>query len=61
MIPKPIMRFYTVAQVAELLEVSTRSLRRWIADGELRHHRLGRQVRILESDLRAFLEERRAP
>ncbi len=59
MSPKPLARFYTVAQVAKLLEVSTRSVRRWIADGELRHHRFGRQVRISESDLRAFVDEGR--
>jgi excisionase family DNA binding protein len=59
MSPKPIARFYTVAQIAKLLEVSTRTVRRWIADGEMRHYRFGRQVRISESDVRAFVEEGR--
>jgi excisionase family DNA binding protein len=57
---RPITRFYTVAQVAELLAVSTRSVRRWIAAGELLAHKFGRQVRISEIDLRAFVEWRRA-
>ncbi|MGC1179179.1 MAG: helix-turn-helix domain-containing protein [Methyloceanibacter sp.] len=52
-------RFYTVAGVAELLAVSTRSVRRWIAAGELLAHRFGRQIRISELDLRAFVEWRR--
>jgi len=58
---KPIARFYTVAQIADLLEVSTRSVRRWIAKGDLRAHRFGRQVRISETDLRLFVDEGRNP
>ena len=38
---------------------STRSVRRWIAAGELLAHRFGRQVRISEVDLRAFMDWRR--
>jgi excisionase family DNA binding protein len=57
---KPLTHFYTVAQVAEMLAVSTRSIRRWISAGELLAHRFGRQVRISEGDLRAFVEWRRA-
>jgi excisionase family DNA binding protein len=56
---KPMARFYTVAQVADLLAVSTRSVRRWIARGELLAHKFGRQIRISELDLRAFVEWRR--
>jgi excisionase family DNA binding protein len=57
---KPLTRFYTVSQVANLLAVSSRSVRRWIAAGELLAHKFGRQVRISEGDLRAFVEWRRA-
>jgi len=57
---KSMTRFYTVAEVADLLVVSTRSIRRWIARGELLAHKFGRQVRISEIDLRAFVERRRA-
>jgi excisionase family DNA binding protein len=57
---KPLTRFYTVSQVAALLAVSSRSVRRWIAAGELLAHKFGRQVRISEIDLRAFVEWRRA-
>ena len=56
---KPLTRFYTVSQVANLLAVSTRSVRRWIAAGELLAHKFGRQVRISEIDLRAFVDRRR--
>jgi excisionase family DNA binding protein len=47
--------FYSVAEVAERLAVSPRTVRRWIHDGALVVHRLGRAVRIAETDLRAFL------
>jgi excisionase family DNA binding protein len=49
------LRFFTVAEVAERLHVSTRTVRRWIENLELATHRFGRAVRIAESDLRAFL------
>jgi excisionase family DNA binding protein len=52
-------RFYTVAQVADLLAVSTRSVRRWLARGELLAHKFGRQIRISEIDLRTFVEKGR--
>jgi excisionase family DNA binding protein len=53
------MRFYSVPQVADLLGVSTRSVRRWIAASELFAHKFGRQVRISEADLRTFVEKGR--
>ena len=53
-------RFLTVAQVADVLAVSQRSIRRWISAGELLAHKLGRQVRISEFDLRAFLAGHKA-
>lgn len=56
---KPVTRFYTVAQVAELLAVSTRSVRRWIAVGELLAHKFGRRVRIADADLHGFLHRHR--
>ena len=57
---KPLTRFYTVSEVATLLAVSTRTIRRWITTGELLAHKFGRQIRISETDLRVFLELRRA-
>ena len=51
--------FFTLDEVADRLQVSTRTLRRWIAAGELKAHRLGGVVRISGEDLRAFLALRR--
>jgi excisionase family DNA binding protein len=52
-------RFFTIAEVAERLQVATRTVRRWIEAGDLVEHRLGGVVRIAESDLWAFLAVRR--
>jgi excisionase family DNA binding protein len=56
---KPVSRFFTVSQIAELLSVSTRSVRRWIAAGELLAHKFGRRVRIADVDLHGFLHRHR--
>jgi excisionase family DNA binding protein len=52
-------KFYAIKTVAETLEVSIRTVRRWIARGDLIVHRLNGVVRIAEADLRAFLALRR--
>ena len=52
-------RFLTIAEVAELLQVCTRTVRRWIKSGVLPAHRIGGVVRIAEADLLAFLALRR--
>ena len=49
----------TIEEVAKLLQVSTKSVRRWIEDGGLIAHRFGRQWRISEDDLRTFIRLRR--
>ena len=54
-------KFYTVAQVAELLGVSARSVWRWIDKQDLAAHPLGRSVRISEASLLAFLAKTRRP
>ena len=48
----------TINQVAETLQVSPRTVRRWIDAGSLQHYKLGRQIRIAERDLRLFLGAR---
>ena len=53
------IKFFTIDEVAEMLSVSTRTVRRWIDRGELVAHRFGAAVRISEADLRAFLALRR--
>jgi excisionase family DNA binding protein len=53
--PTRIPRLLSVKQAADIIGVSTRTVRRWIAAQELPFHRLGRQIRLAEHDLAAFL------
>jgi excisionase family DNA binding protein len=53
-------RFLTVRAVAEILNLSQRSVRRLIDDQKLPIHRFGHAVRIAETDLRAFIAIHRA-
>jgi excisionase family DNA binding protein len=46
----------TVAQVATILQMSIRSVRRMIADGRLPVVRLGRSVRVRRGALEAMIE-----
>ena len=47
----PMSRFFSIGEVARYLGVSTRTVQRWIASGELIAHRFGRTVRIAESEI----------
>ncbi len=51
-------RLHTIPEVADVLRVSTKTVRRWIAAKELPAHRLGRQWRITTEDLQKFLKQR---
>jgi excisionase family DNA binding protein len=48
-------RFYSVDEVANILSVSSRTIRRWTEDGKLRAHRFGGVVRISHDDLQDFI------
>jgi excisionase family DNA binding protein len=48
-------KFHTIGGIAQQLGVSARSVHRWIAQGELIVHRIGRSVRISEADFKTFL------
>ena len=59
------IRFFTTAEVAKCLDVSTRTVRRWMESADLVAHRFGGVVRIakrgkstliLADDLRRWLE-----
>jgi excisionase family DNA binding protein len=45
----------TLAEVAALLRLSPRSVRRYVASGQLRVLRIGRAVRVKPRELDAFL------
>jgi excisionase family DNA binding protein len=50
----------TIAETAELLSVSVRTVRRLIESGALPVHRIGRAVRISDADIAAFLAANRS-
>lgn len=51
-------KFYTIAEVAEMLKVSEGGVRKWLKTGKLKGVKLGRIWRIRKSDLEEFLEAR---
>jgi excisionase family DNA binding protein len=52
-------KFYTIEEIADGIGASTRSVRRWIANGLLVAHRINGLVRISEADLSAFIADHR--
>ena len=51
--------FLTVKEVAKIIRKSARSTYRFISDGKLRTHRIGRAHRIRRDDLERFIENSR--
>jgi excisionase family DNA binding protein len=52
---RPLTKLRTINETAEILNVSSRTVRRLIESGALPVHRLGRLVRISDADIAAFL------
>ena len=51
--------YYTLAEIAQRLKVSYRTVYRWVHAGELSAFKLGTEWRIAESDLQEFLQARK--
>lgn len=51
--------FLNVGEAAEYLTVSTRTLRRYVAEGRLAYYRVGRELRFKRADLDRYLESLR--
>ena len=49
-------RFVTLAQASQITQLSTRTLRRAIADGHLGAHRVRRLIRIDAAELQRWVE-----
>lgn len=54
-------KFYTIAELEEILKLSDVTIRRYIRLGKLKTQKLGRQHRITESSLKAFLDAQGNP
>jgi putative molybdopterin biosynthesis protein len=48
---------YTVEEIAKMLRVSTETVRKLIAQGEIRAKRVGRQYRISQEALNEYLSK----
>ena len=52
-------KYYTVAEVSQMLRVSERQVRNWVERGELKVFRIGKRgYRISESALNEFIAQR---
>ncbi|MHB0978876.1 MAG: helix-turn-helix domain-containing protein [Thermoleophilia bacterium] len=49
-------RVYTVNQVAEMLQTAPLTIRRYLKAGKIRGFKVGKDWRITESDLQAFID-----
>jgi excisionase family DNA binding protein len=54
-----IPQLFPIKETAEKLKVSTKTVRRLIAAGEFRTHRVGSQIRICEEDLIGYIAKSR--
>jgi excisionase family DNA binding protein len=52
-------RFFTISDIANFLDVSPRTVRRWIEKGLLVAHRFNGLVRISDADFQLFLAAHR--
>jgi excisionase family DNA binding protein len=52
---------YTADEVAALLNLHVKTVRRYVRDGRLKARRIGKEYRIARADLDAFAGETRAP
>lgn len=50
------MKVYTVEEIAEILKVSTFTVRNYIKDGRLIAIKTGGAVRVSEENLKSFIE-----
>ncbi|MBI4604679.1 MAG: helix-turn-helix domain-containing protein [Planctomycetes bacterium] len=55
----PLLRLYTVRQVARILQVTEEAVRKLIFTGKLAASRVGIFVRVAEPSIQAFLDESR--
>ena len=52
-------RLLSVPEAARLYSFSERLIWRWISEGVVAHHRIGRSVRLSPADMDAFISKHR--
>jgi excisionase family DNA binding protein len=50
------IKFYTIPETAEALQVTPQTIRAWIKKGRLKAQRIGRPILITDKNLREFLQ-----
>lgn len=50
------IKFYTVPEVAEVLQVTPQTVRAYIKQGRLKSQRIGRPILITENNIKDFLQ-----
>lgn len=50
------IKFYTLQETAQALNVTPQTVRAWIKQGRLKAQRIGRPILITENNLKAFLQ-----
>jgi excisionase family DNA binding protein len=51
------IKFYTIPETAEALNVTPQTIRAWIKQGRFKSQRIGRPILITENNLKEFLKE----
>jgi excisionase family DNA binding protein len=51
------IKFYTIPETAEALNVTSQTIRTWIKQGKIKSQRIGRPILITENNLKEFLKE----
>lgn len=51
-------KFYTIDQVAEILDIHHKTVRKFIKEGKLKANKVGKQWRISQIDLEVFTENK---
>ncbi|MCC0655968.1 helix-turn-helix domain-containing protein [Clostridioides sp. ES-S-0123-01] len=49
-------KFYTIDQVANILEMHHKTIRKFIKDGKLKANKVGKQWRVSQEDLNSFMD-----
>lgn len=50
-------QYYTVKEVAKILQVHEQTVFRWLKEGQMPHYKAGRYYRITKEQLQSFLEK----
>ena len=50
------IKFYTIPETAEALNVTPQTIRAWIKKGRIKSQRIGRPILITENNLKEFLK-----